>query len=318
MNGVLVIDKPQGLTSHDVVVAARRALDGTRVGHTGTLDPLATGVLPLALGRATRLVRFLAVSDKDYEATIRFGLSTDTYDVTGHEIGRTDTAPSNDDVIRALRTLTGEYLQTPPAYSAKKIQGRRAYQLARRDHAVALTPVAIRVVRADLIDFSGMRARVALTCSAGFYVRSFAHTLGELAGTGACLEALRRTRSGEFGLETIVQIADLANPARLLSSLIPPAALLGHLPAVTITDRGREDVSHGREIESSDYLPVPFPLPPSPFRLPRPEPGTANSDPGSRVPAERWVRLLDSGGALVGMATRGSRPGSLHPSLVLM
>ena len=131
IDGVLVLDKPQGLTSHDVVAVARRALGERRIGHTGTLDPLATGVLPLACGRATRLVRFLTASDKDYDATIRFGLTTDSYDVTGTETSRSGRLPERDAVERALATLTGSYLQTPPAFSAKKVAGRRSYDMAR-------------------------------------------------------------------------------------------------------------------------------------------------------------------------------------------
>ena len=204
MNGVLVVDKPEGLTSHDVVAAARRALGETRIGHTGTLDPLATGVLPLVCGRATRLVRFLSASDKDYEATIRFGFTTDSFDITGEETSRTDREPSREAAVAALESLRGEYLQTPPAYSAKKVSGRRAYDLARRDQSVALAPAAVRVARAELVAFTGTHATVALTCSAGFYVRSFAHALGRLVGTGACLEALQRTRSGEFGIDEAV------------------------------------------------------------------------------------------------------------------
>jgi tRNA pseudouridine55 synthase len=295
MNGVLVIDKPQGPTSHDVVAAARRALGATRIGHTGTLDPLATGVLPLAIGRATRLVRFFAASDKDYDATIRFGLTTDTYDITGREISRTDAVPSHDDLIRALQTLTGEYLQPPPAYSAKKVRGRRAYELARSEHAVALAPAAVRVARADLLTYSGGRAQVVLTCSAGFYVRSFAHALGQLTATGACLEALRRTRSGEFCLDMAMPIGELNDASRVASLLIPLSALLHHLPAVTINARGVEHVSHGRQLDSRDYEPC----------------------PASLVP-EIWVRLLDLRGELIGMGTVGNEPGSLHPALVLM
>src|SRR5688572_28125591 len=226
MTGVLVIDKPQGLTSHDVVAAARRALGETKIGHTGTLDPLATGVLPLAIGRATRLVRFLAASDKDYEATIRFGLATDTYDVTGRELGRTNAVPSRDDLMRALDALTGEYAQTPPPYSAKKVDGRRAYQLARADQEVTLAPVPVRVTRTELLDFSGTTARVALTCSAGFYVRSFAATLGEMTGTGACLEALRRTRSGDFALESALHVEELGDARRVAACLVPLSGLL--------------------------------------------------------------------------------------------
>lgn len=296
MDGVLVIDKPQGLTSHDVVAAARRLLGETRIGHTGTLDPLATGVLPLAIGRATRLVRFFLTSDKEYDATIRFGLTTDSYDITGSDTRRTDAVPSADDVVRALRTLTGDYLQTPPAYSAKKVQGRRAYELARDDRTVALAPTPVHVDHAELVDFTGARARVTLTCSAGFYVRSFAHALGELVGTGACLEALRRTRTGEFGLDGALTMQDLHDTARVESRLVPLGALLGGFPAVTITDRGREHVTHGRELESGDYESrSPFPFPPFP-----------------------WVRMLDRQGTLVALATSGRRAGSLRPSVVLI
>src|SRR5690242_17334680 len=152
MDGVLVIDKPQGLTSHDVVAAARRAIGDSRIGHTGTLDPLATGVLPLAIGRATRLVRFLTASDKDYLATIRFGLTTDSYDITGGETGRTGTVPTPDAIRAAVQHLTGDYLQMPPAFSAKKVAGQRAYRLAREDRPVALTAVPVRVSRAEVLE----------------------------------------------------------------------------------------------------------------------------------------------------------------------
>jgi tRNA pseudouridine55 synthase len=295
MNGVLVIDKPQGPTSHDVVAAARRMLGETKIGHTGTLDPLATGVLPLAIGRATRLVRFFAASDKEYEATIRFGFSTDTYDITGREISRTNGVPAHEDLVRGLQALTGEYLQPPPAFSAKKVAGRRAYDLARSDRAVALAPTAVRVARADLLTFSGGRARVVLTCSAGFYVRSFAHMLGELTGTGACLEALRRTRSGQFCLDKALPIAELSEPSRVASALIPMSALLHDLPAVTVNSRGLERVSHGRGLEPGDYERCP-----------------------ALLPAEAWVRLVDLRGELIGIGTPAADPGSLHPAVVLM
>ena len=295
MNGVLVIDKPQVLTSHDVVAAARRTLGETKIGHTGTLDPLATGVLPLAIGRATRLVRFFAASDKDYEATIRFGFATDTYDIGGREISRTDALPAPEHLVRALQALTGEYLQPPPAFSAKKVGGRRAYELARNEQTVALAPAAVRVARADLVSFSGGRAHVVLTCSAGFYVRSFAQTLGELTGTGACLEALRRTRSGEFCLDNAIPIAGLSEASRVASALIPLSGLLHHLPAIAVNSRGLEQVAHGRGLEPGDYERWP-----------------------SASPSAEWVRLLNLRGELIGMGTPGSELGYLHPAIVLM
>jgi len=288
VDGVLVIDKPQGLTSHDVVAVARRALAERRIGHTGTLDPLATGVLPLACGRATRLVRFLTASDKEYEATIRFGLTTDSYDITGTETSRSGLTPDRKVVMAAIAELTGNYLQLPPAFSAKKIAGRRAYELARQDQAVALTPVPITVASAELDDLAGDAARVRLTCSAGFYVRSFAHSLGEKVGTGACLEALRRTRSGDFTLDQAIALEQLIPGVHsVVGALIPLDRLLPSLPAVTVTDEGRSRVSHGQEVE-----------------------GTAG--------AAEWVRLTDSQGCLLAMAKTGSRQGFLHPAVVLI
>lgn len=299
MDGVLVLDKPPALTSHDVVAAARRALGQQRIGHTGTLDPLATGVLPLALGRATRLVRFLTASDKEYEAVIRFGLTTDTYDITGTETSQTGEAPSRDQVLQALEGLQGEYLQTPPAYSAKKVDGQRAYAMARRQEAPQLEPVPVRVSRVELLALDGARAQVRLTCSAGFYVRSFAHDLGARTGTGACLEALRRTRSGEFAAGTAVPIEMLGQPSALAGRIVPMERLLTAMPAVEVTDRGRAHVSHGRGLDAGDYAPY-------------------TQATGPVVSHEEWVRLLDVSGMLIAMATPGDAPGSLRPAVVLI
>ena len=288
MDGVLVVDKPRDLTSHDVVAIARRALGERRIGHTGTLDPLATGVLPLACGRATRLVRFLTASDKEYEATIRFGLTTDSYDATGMETSRSGLIPEWDAVQRALAELTGSYLQTPPAFSAKKVSGHRAYELARKDRPVVLTPAPVTVTRAELEQLDEGVGRVRIVCSAGFYVRTFAHSLGERVGTGACLEALRRTRSGDFTLQHAVTLDRLLDRnSDTIAALIPLTDLLPAFPAVTVSGEGRERVSHGQEVE-----------------------GTSTS--------EHWVRLLDGEGHLIAMARPGSRPGSLHPAVVLI
>lgn len=292
MHGVLVVDKLRGITSHDVVAAARRALGETRIGHTGTLDPLATGVLPLAVGCATRLVRFLTASDKDYAATVRFGLTTDSYDITGRETARTDRAPSPEALVSAIQTLTGDYLQEPPAFSAKKIGGRRAYDLARRAEPVVLRPVPVRVSAACLIDFSDGQAQITLTCSAGFYVRAFAHALGQLTGTGACLEALRRMRSGEFHVDAAIAMTSLQDPASVNAHLVPTEALLPRFPAVSLTERGRAHVTHGRELGPDDYAP-----------------GLADPE---------WARLFDASGDLVALARPGRSPGALHPSVVLI
>jgi tRNA pseudouridine55 synthase len=286
MDGVLVVDKPQGITSHDVVAVVRRSLRERRIGHTGTLDPLATGVLPLACGRATRLVRFLAASDKDYRAGIRFGIATDTYDITGAPTARSETLPTRDAIESALDAFGGEYEQMPPAYSAKKIGGTRAYELARQQATVELKAVRVRVPRLELIDFTGETAIVELTCSAGFYVRSLAHELGLAVGSPACLETLRRTRSGEFGLNRAVTLEQLQDDAAVAGGMFAVDTLLGGFPMVTVSDEGRRRVSHGQEV------------------------------PGG--PEAPWVRLVDREGQLIAVAAPGSTPGALHPSVVLI
>jgi tRNA pseudouridine55 synthase len=301
MDGVLIIDKPEGLTSHDVVAIARRALRESRIGHTGTLDPMATGVLPLAIGRATRLVRFLSASDKDYVATVRFGATTDTYDADGEPTSRSDRHPDQTELEKAVDSLRGEYEQLPPPYSAKKIAGQRAYALARRNEVVTLKPVPVNVSRAVIETFDGWTARIALTVSAGFYVRSFAHSLGQIAGTGAYLESLQRTRSGEFRLEEAASIDDLAGDPEsprardgsreaVLDWLIPMDRLLPRLPAVRVTEEGRMWVGHGRVLGPAQYE------------------GTISGE---------WVRVFDYAGHLLALGSPGQTPGSLHPSVVL-
>ena len=290
MDGVLVVDKPEGLTSHDVVAAVRRATGEKRIGHTGTLDPLATGVLPLACGRATRLVRFLTASDKEYEAVVRFGVTTDSYDITGEETSKSGAEPTAHALAAAVASLTGEYLQMPPAYSAKKVGGRRAYEFARRDEKVVLTAVPVRVPRAEVTAFTGRTAAITLTCSAGFYVRTFAHELGQRVGTGACLEALRRTRSGGFVVAEALPLASLSGGVST-NDLIPLERLLPGFPSVTVSDEGLTRVSHGRELDQAHFTPK--------------VDGT-------------WVRILDRDGRLAALGTRGNAPDSLHPTVVLI
>jgi tRNA pseudouridine55 synthase len=297
MDGILVVDKPTGLTSHDVVAIARRVLHERRIGHTGTLDPLATGVLPLACGRATRLVRFFVSSDKDYVATVRFGVSTDSYDITGVETARSQRVPTRDAVEAALTSLRGEYLQVPPAFSAKKVGGERAYARARRDERVALSPVPVRVTRAELVELAGASARITITCSAGFYVRSFAHGLGELVGTGGCLESLRRTRSGEFTLDQATTLDELRQSSIMLTQRwVPLDRLLPRLPSVRLGPEGRRRVAHGQRLGSPHVLVG---------KEVRPGPDT-------------WFRLIDEEGQLVALGTPDQTGEFLHPAVVLI
>ncbi len=326
ISGVLVVDKPAGITSHDVVAVARRALGERSIGHTGTLDPLATGVLPLACGKATRLVRFLSASDKDYDATIRFGVTTDTYDITGTRTAEGPARPTRAAVEAALAALSGTYDQMPPPYSAKKVAGRRAYAMARRDEPVVLRAVPVRVTRAALLAFDGDTATVTITCSSGFYVRSFAHEMGRMVGTGACLDALRRTRSGVFTLAAAVPFERLVAPAGpqqterihpLTASLLRPEALLPEFPSVRLTAEGLAWVSHGRDLGPAQWQDAAQPD----EAARQGESGAAGEEgAGERGGAERprWVQLLDADGALVALASPGTTQGALHPSVVLI
>lgn len=198
-DALVVIDKPSGCTSHDVVQRLRRITGERSIGHLGTLDPLATGVLPLVLGRYTRLAQFFKDGVKTYEGEITFGVATDTYDSQGTPLGDlADWQPSLAQIQQFLPKLTGRILQRPPAFSAKKVQGVAAYKLARQDRPVELKSVEIEVHRFEILSFSEGRAQFVAEVSAGTYIRSLAHDLGQMLGCGAHLSALRRTRAGEF------------------------------------------------------------------------------------------------------------------------
>src|SRR6202163_2926782 len=219
MDGVIVVDKPSGWTSHDVVNKIRRFAGTKKVGHLGTLDPGATGVLPLVLGRATRLAQFYTRNDKVYEGVIHFGYSTDSYDADGQA-----TSPARDIVLdrelleAALQKFRGPFAQVPPPVSAKKIAGRPAYELTRKQQPVDLKPVNVEVYLLDLLRLEGSEAEIRVHCSAGTYLRSIAHEAGQALGCGAFLKSLRRTASGEFKIEsarTLEELAALAAEDRL-------------------------------------------------------------------------------------------------------
>src|SRR5437762_10026073 len=195
MNGIIIIDKPEGMTTHDVVQAIRKRFKTSKVGHLGTLDPMATGVLPLSVGKATRIAQFIPGSPKEYEGEIRFGFATNTYDREG--IPTSEARPFEGNVEEEIRSLTGILDQVPPPFSAKKVGGVPSHQLARRNQAVELAPSRVEVERFEILSLTPPLMTFRVVCSPGTYIRSLAHDLGRKLGCGAHLTALRRTRSGE-------------------------------------------------------------------------------------------------------------------------
>ncbi len=257
MDGVIVVDKPEGWTSHDVVAKARRIAGTRKVGHLGTLDPIATGVLPLVIGRATRLAQFYTRSDKIYEGVVRFGWSTDTYDRAGNPTSTPrEVVLDAAELERSLETFRGEILQIPPPVSAKKVGGRRAYELAREAVAVQLEPVPVHVYELTLLEVRGADARLRAHCSGGTYLRSIAHDLGQALGCGAHLLELRRIASAEFELaqaRTLSQLEALAAEERLLDAFVPAGDLLPGFPAVFVDDRAIAEIRHGRNFTASAF-----------------------------------------------------------------
>ncbi len=245
MNGVLLVDKPSGPTSHDVVASVRRILREKRCGHTGTLDPFATGLLMLCLGRATRLARFLSGADKTYTATIHFGYATDTYDRTGKPMGETtDHEPDPDSLARILEGFVGPQMQQPPAFSAKKLGGKRSYQLARQGESVSPKPVEVHIRSLELLALEGCRAHVELTVSSGTYIRSFAHDVGEKLGCGAHLSELRRTRVASFSVSEAISIETLGSKG-VLEAFLSPSDALRELPRVRVGAEAAKRLAHG-------------------------------------------------------------------------
>jgi tRNA pseudouridine55 synthase len=247
LDGVLIIDKSEGMSSHDVVQAIRKKFNTSKVGHLGTLDPMATGVLPVSIGKATRLAQFLPNAPKEYEGEIRFGFATATYDRLG-----TPTTPEQTvvgdvvgDVESEMRRLTGIMDQVPPPFSAKKIGGVPAYKFARRNQSVEMSASSVEVQRFDLLAFDPPLMKFQVVCSPGTYVRSLAHDLGQRLGCGAHLTALRRTRSGEFFIRNAVGLDKLSR-----ADVISLDQLLAFMSTIEVSGEAETRVAHGNPIRS--------------------------------------------------------------------
>jgi len=255
MNGVLVIDKPKGPTSFDVVRQVRSLLKVKKVGHTGTLDPMATGVLPLCLGEATKVAGYITESNKAYDAVVRLGAETDTQDAEGKVVAEAPVPPlTTARLEEVLGRFRGTFEQVPPMYSAVKVGGKRLYELARAGEEVERAARQVTVYELLLRDFSATHLTLSVRCSKGFFVRTLAYDLGRALGCGAHLEALRRTHSGPFTLAQALPLAEVTElvkqPEALARRLLPLSEALVDLPLVRVSAAEAERVSHGVPLEA--------------------------------------------------------------------
>jgi tRNA pseudouridine55 synthase len=314
MQGILIIDKPAGLTSHDVVARVRRRLKEKRVGHTGTLDPFATGVLVVLVGRATRLAQFLSGAEKEYEAVVRFGYSTQTGDATGAPKEAVQSSKSkvqnpklwtDDEIEAALRSLRGDREQVPPMYSAKKVRGRKLYELARRGEEIERKPVPITIHQLEGVrssddgpllrhnDDGTCDLSVRVVCSAGTYIRVLAEEIGERLSTGAHLAVLRRTRAGQFSIAQATTLDALQERA-IDDILLPPEAALSFMPFVHLTDGEARRAMQGVAL-----------------RMP-PAADEAKFEDGA------YVRLHDERGSLIAVGAYEAQTQRLRPRVLLV
>lgn len=307
ISGVLVVDKPIGMTSHDVVQVVRKGTNIRRAGHTGTLDPRASGVLVILIGPAVRLSEFVSASDKRYQAIVRLGAATDTYDADGRIIS---TAPV--DNIReehfdeALQSFVGDIDQTPPPYSAVKVQGRKAYDMARKGEEVDLAPRRIHVYSLELLEWASPEAVIDVYCSSGTYVRSLAHDLGKKLGCGAHLVGLRRTKSGRFTLRDAVPLQKLREAfedGNWYQYLIPAAEALSDWPALELTQEQVESIRHGHRVTAPEDALLESDVP---IRRPR------GADPN----APQMIRGISEQGELVALLELVPESGEWQPKKV--
>ena len=315
MDGALIIDKPAGITSHDVVALVRKTIGERRVGHTGTLDPFATGVLVVLIGRATRLAQFLSGAEKEYAAVIRLGYATDTGDITGKRLEKpangftaeTERTQSfrREEIEAALASLRGEIEQTPPMYSAKKIAGEKLYELARRGEEVERKAVRVTVSQFEALPSDGSLLKsnedgtsdvaVRVVCSAGTYVRTLAESVGERLGVGAHLSELRRARAGQFKIADAIaldRLNDVAQSGSVEQILISPDAALAHLPLVNLSADDVSRICHGIDLQIQEVV--------------------ANG-----WSAGQTVRMRNTDGQLIAVGIYDENRHTVHPSVVI-
>lgn len=235
MNGIVIVDKPQGWTSQDVTARLRRVFNTRRIGHGGTLDPMATGVLPVFVGRATRGVEFFEHAEKTYEAVIRLGLVTDTQDISGAVLEEREVSLSEEEFLGILQQFRGEIMQIPPMYSALKVNGQKLCDLARKGQEVERKPRPITVYQLDAADFDGLTARLTVRCSKGTYIRTLCHDIGQALGCGGCMQALRRISAGAYTIEEAVPLRELLETAEPEKYLCPVDSMFRAFPALTLT-----------------------------------------------------------------------------------
>ena len=245
MNGIVIIDKPQGWTSQDVTARLRRVFNTRRIGHGGTLDPMATGVLPVFVDRATRGVEFFEHAEKIYEATIKLGLTTDTEDITGTVLTEQEVAISKEEFIGILPKFRGKIQQIPPMYSAIKINGQKLCDLARKGREVERQPREIEIFQLDCVEFNGDTARLRVHCSKGTYIRTLCKDIGEALGCGGCMAALRRVQAGEYTIEEAVPLEELLDSETPEAYLRPVDSMFRNHPAVTLTPNQEKRCRNG-------------------------------------------------------------------------
>ena len=237
MNGIVIIDKPAGWTSQDVVSKLRGVLHTRRIGHGGTLDPMATGVLPVFVGRGTRAVEFFEHAEKTYEAVLRLGVNTDTEDITGNVLEKRDVTVSEEALTAVLEQFRGDIQQIPPMYSALKINGQKLCDLARKGKEVVRKPRTITIHKLDCLDFQGQAVRLRVTCSKGTYIRTLCKDIGKALGCGGCMESLRRTAAGAYTIHEAIPLDTLVDAEDPEMFLKPLDSMFVQYPAVTLTDK---------------------------------------------------------------------------------